>query len=230
MPRSELNVTHPHFLRNTLAAKQGITNFSEHQSLENRNRFERNPYSSKLRQEVLGDTEAGLMEDHNQLDNSDLNRMNVMQRNAYHGTNQHQNFFDVNKPQSATTQQHQHYHSKPNLRHQSLNVTKGALKSFGSRDMMTNSNSLATAAEKETNGDSSQNLLRSEMCQIKEFAKCKYPLITFLIVICLYRTKHAKPRQETFPASDRYRGLQSQKLGNGRLNKSRSEIYRKLAT
>ena len=49
MPRSELNVTHPHFLRNTLAAKQGITNFSEHQSLENRTRFERNPYSSKLR-------------------------------------------------------------------------------------------------------------------------------------------------------------------------------------
>ena len=125
---------------------------------------------------MLGDTEAGLIEDHHNhpLDASDLNRMNAMQRNAYHSTNQQQNFFDVNKPQSATTHQHQqHYHSRPNLRHQSLNVTKGALKSFGSRDMMTNSNSLATAAEKETNGDSSQNLLRSEMCQIKEFAKCK---------------------------------------------------------
>ena len=84
MPRSELNVTHPHFLRNTLAARQGITNFSEHQSLDHRGSGVRNPYTSKLRQEVLGDTEAGLVED---FDAVDLNRMSVVQRNAYHSSN-----------------------------------------------------------------------------------------------------------------------------------------------
>ena len=86
MPRSELNVTHPQFLRNAMTTKQGVS--SENPSLDRSN--VKNPYSNIIRHEGLGDTEAGL---HEEIESGDLNRM---QRNQYHTSNQ--NFFEVNKP------------------------------------------------------------------------------------------------------------------------------------
>ena len=60
MPRSELNVTHPHFLRKAVAMKQGVSNYSDYLSFD-RSAF-KNTYSN-TRLEILGDTEAGLAED-----------------------------------------------------------------------------------------------------------------------------------------------------------------------
>ena len=65
-----------------------------------------------------------------------------------------------------------HSKSNSNVRHASLNLNKSGFKSLNIQDNY--SGSLATAAEKETNGDSSHALIQSEVCQIKEYAKCKY--------------------------------------------------------
>ena len=117
-----MNVTHPQFLRNAAATKQGITNYSERQqnlNLSNINNLNlNNPYTNNnLRfRDAIGETE-GLVDE---LGNTDLNQSNYVQRNTYHTANQ--NFFDVNKAQSTS---HQHYYSKQNLNHQSLNVNKG---------------------------------------------------------------------------------------------------------
>ena len=93
-------------------------------------------------------------------DESYYNQKIVQQQRGY---GPRKALFDRRKPQSATN-----YHSKSgNLRHQSLTMNQGVMKSLGLRD---DSGSLGHA-ERDTQGESSQNMIRSEMCQIKEFAK-----------------------------------------------------------
>ena len=68
-----------------MTTKQGITNHSELQSLNN-SAFKNNPYKdiNLKRYEALGETEAGLVED---LDSAgDLTQANIVQRNAYHSS------------------------------------------------------------------------------------------------------------------------------------------------
>lgn len=74
------------------------------------------------------------------------------------------------KPQSATNK----FHSKSgiNIKHNSLTIGANPnMKSLNLRD--TYSGSFATQGDQETQMESSNPLLKSEMCQIKEFAKRK---------------------------------------------------------
>ena len=92
--------------------------------------------------------------------------------------------FDGNKPKSATFAK---FNARAGaMRHQSLNV----LNKPDTIEMHeTGTQSQATQAEKETNGDSSQAMLKSEVGRIQEFARRKYQLSldTIIFTFCVFK-------------------------------------------
>ena len=158
MPRQELNVTHPQFLRNAMTTKQGVSSYhySDNPSLDRSARKAvTNPYSNiNMRNETVVESDVNCEE----IEADEFLNLAAMQRSGHNISNQ--NLFDA-KPNSASNTT---YNSKQGLRHQSLNVNKGAFKSLGVRDLTHSGSMAVTAADRDTNGDSSQNLIRSEMC------------------------------------------------------------------